>query len=51
MAGMVEEMVVSSSASEHVGQIDDSVRRADVEIDRDEANSTMSGSRFGTDRR
>ena len=49
-ARVVEEVVVSKSADERVEQIDDSVRRTDVEIDRDEGTTTT-GSPFGTDRR
>jgi uncharacterized protein (TIGR02271 family) len=52
-ARVVEEVVVSKTAGEHVEQIDDTVRRTDVEIDRDAGTdvSTGTGSTFGTDRR
>ena len=36
-ARVVEEVVVSKTADERVEQIDDTVRRTDVEVDRDEA--------------
>ena len=47
-ARVVDELVVSKSADERVEQIDDTVRRTDVEIDRDEGSDTNRGSSFGT---
>ena len=47
-ARVVEEVVVSKTADEHVEMIDDTVRRTDVEIDRDTDVQTGSGSIFGS---
>ena len=47
-ARVVEEVVVSKTADERVEQIDDTVRRTDVEVDRDEGTSTDRSSTFGT---
>ena len=47
-ARVVEEVVVSKSADERVEQIDETVRRTDVEIDRDEGTDVSRGSGFGT---
>ena len=47
-ARVVEEVVVSKTADERVEQIDDTVRRTDVEVDRDEGMTTDRGSKFGT---
>ena len=50
-ARVVEEVVVSKTAEEHVENIDDTVRKTEVEIDRDSDIET-SGSTFGsTDKR
>jgi uncharacterized protein (TIGR02271 family) len=50
-ARVVEEVVVSKMAEEHVENIDDTVRKTEVEIDRDKDMET-SGSTFGsTDKR
>ena len=46
-ARVVEEVVVSKTADERVEEIDDTVRRTDVEIDRDTDVETK-GSNFGT---
>ena len=46
-ARVVEEVVVSKTADERVEEIDDTVRRTDVEIDRDTDFETK-GSTFGT---
>ena len=46
-ARVVEEVVVSKTADERVEEIDDTVRRTDVEIDRDTDVETK-GSTFGT---
>jgi uncharacterized protein (TIGR02271 family) len=46
-ARVVEEVVISKTADEHVEAIDDTVRRTEVEIDRDSEVET-SGSTFGT---
>ena len=43
-ARVVEEVVVSKSADERVEQIDDTVRRTDVEVDRDEGSASGLGS-------
>ncbi|MBB5713035.1 YsnF/AvaK domain-containing protein [Sphingomonas xinjiangensis] len=43
-ARVVEEVVVSKTAEEHVETIDDTVRRTDVEIDRDSDIDTTTGS-------
>ena len=45
---VVEEVVVSKTADSRVEQIDDTVRRTDVEIDRDEGTDASRGSGFGT---
>ena len=45
---VVEEVVVSKSSDSHVEQIDDTVRRTDVEVDRDEGTATGFGSTSGT---
>lgn len=53
-ARVVEEVVVTKSAEEHVEDVADSVRRTDVEIDRDTATDSSSGTTggmFGNDRR
>lgn len=47
-AHVVEEVVVSKTADERVEQIDDTVRRTDVEVDRDEGVDPARGSTFGT---
>lgn len=47
-ARVVEEVVVSKTADSRVEQIDDTVRRTDVDVDRDEDVSTDRGSTFGT---
>ncbi|RYE86744.1 MAG: DUF2382 domain-containing protein [Hyphomicrobiales bacterium] len=47
-ARVVEEVVVSKTADERVEQIDDTVRRTDVEVDRDKGISTDRSSTFGT---
>jgi len=47
-ARVVEEVVVSKTAEEHVENIDDTVRRTDVEVDRDSDVDAMKGSTFGT---
>ena len=47
-ARVVEEVVVSKTAEEHVENIDDTVRRTDVEVDRDNDVDTSTGSTFGT---
>ncbi|WP_267397763.1 MULTISPECIES: DUF2382 domain-containing protein [unclassified Sphingomonas] len=47
-ARVVEEVVVSKTAEEHVENIDDTVRRTDVEVDRDSDVNTTTGSTFGT---
>lgn len=49
-ARVVEEVVVSKSAEEHVEDVSDTVRRTDVEIDRDTDVETSSTG-FGTDKR
>ena len=51
-ARVVEEVVVSRTADERDEQIDDTVRRTDVEVDRDNDVNTDRGSTFGksTDR-
>jgi uncharacterized protein (TIGR02271 family) len=46
-ARVVEEVVVSKTADEHVEDVEDTVRRTDVEIDRDTDVETK-GSTFGT---
>ena len=46
-ARVVEEVVVSKTADETVEQIDDTVRRTDVEIDRDTDADATRGSSFG----
>jgi uncharacterized protein (TIGR02271 family) len=51
-ARVVEEVVVSKTAEEHVEEIDDTVRRTDVEIDRDSDVDATRGTDFGsTDKR
>ena len=47
-ARVVEEVVVSKTAEEHVENIDDTVRKTDVEVDRDSDVDTSTGSTFGT---
>jgi uncharacterized protein (TIGR02271 family) len=47
-ARVVEEVVVSKTAEEHVENIDDTVRKTDVEVDRDSDVDTSAGSTFGT---
>ena len=47
-ARVTEEVVVSKTADERVEQIDDTVRRTDVEVDRGEGFDTDRGSTFGT---
>ena len=47
-AHVVEEVVVSKTADDRVEQIDDTVRRTDVEVDRDEGADAAQGSTFGT---
>lgn len=47
-AHVVEEVVVSKTADERVEQIDDTVRRTDVEVDRDAGSEAARGSTFGT---
>jgi uncharacterized protein (TIGR02271 family) len=47
-ARVVEEVVVSKTADEHVEDVSDTVRRTDVEVDRDTEVETESGSTFGT---
>jgi uncharacterized protein (TIGR02271 family) len=45
---VVEEVVVSKTADERVEQIDDTVRRTDVEVERDAGRDTDRGAIFGT---
>ena len=47
-ARVVEEVVVSKTATENVEDVSDTVRRTDVEIDRDTDSETDKGSIFGT---
>ena len=47
-ARVVEEVVVSKSAEEHVENVSDTVRRTDVEVDRDTEADTTTGSAFGS---
>lgn len=47
-ARVVEEVVVSKTADERVEQIDDTVRRTDVEVDRDEGINSDRSSTSGT---
>jgi uncharacterized protein (TIGR02271 family) len=47
-ARVVEEVVVSKTAEEHVENIDDTVRKTDVEVDRDSDVDTSTGSTLGT---
>lgn len=47
-AHVVEEVVVSKTVNDRVEQIDDTVRRTDVEVDRDEGVDAARGSTFGT---
>lgn len=49
-ARVVEEVVVSKTAEEHVENIDDTVRRTDVEVDRDSDVDTASGGGLGSNR-
>jgi uncharacterized protein (TIGR02271 family) len=49
-ARVVEEVVVSKTAEEHVENIDDTVRRTDVEVDRDGDGERTVGNGLGTDR-
>lgn len=49
-ARVVEEVVVSKTAEEHVENIDDTVRRTDVEVDRDSDVDTTSGGGLGSNR-
>jgi uncharacterized protein (TIGR02271 family) len=46
-ARVVEEVVVSKTAEEHVENIDDTVRKTNVEVDRDSNVDTSTGSTFG----
>jgi uncharacterized protein (TIGR02271 family) len=46
-ARVVEEVVVSKTAEEHVENIDDTVRKTDVEVDSDSDIDTTKGSTFG----
>ena len=48
-ARVVEEVVISKTADERVEQIDDTVRRTDVEIDRDSDMTSSTG--LGSTRR
>ena len=50
-ARVVEEVVVSKTADERVEQIYDTVRRTDVEVERDQGVAAGSGSTFDSDRR
>jgi uncharacterized protein (TIGR02271 family) len=47
-ARVVEEVVVSKTAEEHVEDVADTVRRSDVEVERDTDVETRTGSTFGT---
>ena len=47
-ARVVEEVVVSKTATENVEDVSDTVRRTDVEIDRDTDVETRTGGTFGT---
>lgn len=48
-ARVVEEVVVSKTAEEHVEDVNDTVRRTDVEVDRDtDLDAGTTGSSFGT---
>lgn len=47
-ARVVEEVVVSKTSEEHVEDVSDTVRKTDVEIDRDTDVETRTGSTFGT---
>ena len=49
-ARVVEEVVVSKTAEEHVENVEDTVRRTDVEVERDSdtVTDTTTGSTFGT---
>ena len=49
-ARVVEEVVVSKTAEQHTETVSDTVRRTDVEIDRDTDVETTGGSTFGTDK-
>jgi uncharacterized protein (TIGR02271 family) len=48
-ARVVEEVVVSKTSEEHVEDVSDTVRKTDVEIDRDTDVETRTGSTFGSD--
>ncbi|WP_298808707.1 YsnF/AvaK domain-containing protein [uncultured Sphingomonas sp.] len=50
-ARVVEEVVVSKTAEEHVEEVDDTVRRTDVEVDRDTGVETRGSSFRDTDKR
>jgi uncharacterized protein (TIGR02271 family) len=50
-ARVVEEVVVSKVAEEHVEDVNDTVRRTEVEIDRDGEDASTAGSTFGTNDR
>ena len=50
-ARVVEEVVVSKTAGERVEEVSDTVRKTEVEIDRDSDVDTTTGSTFGTDKR
>lgn len=50
-ARVVEEVVVTKSSEEHVEDVSDTVRRTEVEVDRDTGlDTTRTGGTFGTDR-
>ena len=48
-ARVVEEVIVSKTATENVEDVSDTVRRTDVEIDRDTDVETRTGGMLGTD--
>ncbi|NTS66743.1 DUF2382 domain-containing protein [Sphingomonas sp. HHU CXW] len=50
-ARVVEEVVVSKTAEEHVAEVDDTVRRTDVEVDRDTDVETRGSTFRDTDKR
>ena len=50
-ARVVEEVVVSKTAEEHVKEVDDTVRRTDVEVDRDTDVETRGSTFRDTDKR
>ena len=50
-ARVVEEVVVSKTAEEHVEEVDDTVRRTDVEVDRDTDVETRGSTFRDTDKR